>query len=131
MEEELDQIDRNETWELVPRPKYNNMIGIKWVFRDKLNEDGHVTRNKESLISKGYAKVEGIDFEKTFARVSRMEVIRLILAYACSKRIAISYLLQNLRVSLYKPSTSPLSPRPPWTQRFLIWILPQISMMRL
>jgi hypothetical protein len=40
MEEELDQIEKNETWELVPRPKDKNVIGTKWVFRNKLNEDG-------------------------------------------------------------------------------------------
>ena len=46
MDEELDQIEKNDTWELVPRPKNKNVIGTKWVFRNKLNEDGQVTRNK-------------------------------------------------------------------------------------
>jgi hypothetical protein len=46
MDEELDQIEKNDTWELVPRPKDKNVIGTKWVYRNKLNEDGHVTRNK-------------------------------------------------------------------------------------
>ena len=46
MEEELDQIERNETWELVPRPNNKNVNGTKWVFRNKMNEDGHVIRNK-------------------------------------------------------------------------------------
>jgi hypothetical protein len=40
MNEELDQIDKNDTWELVPRPRNKNVIGTKWVFRNKLNEDG-------------------------------------------------------------------------------------------
>jgi hypothetical protein len=89
MEEELDQIEKNETWELVPRPKNKNVIGTKWVFRNKLNEDGQVTRNKARLVCKGYAQVEGIDFEETFSPVSRMEAVRLILAYACSKKIKV------------------------------------------
>ena len=46
MEEELDQIEKNETWELVPRPSNKNVIGTKWVFRNKMNEDGHVIKNK-------------------------------------------------------------------------------------
>jgi hypothetical protein len=46
MDEELDQIKNNDTWELVPRPKNTNMIDTKWVLKNKLNEDGHVTRNK-------------------------------------------------------------------------------------
>jgi hypothetical protein len=87
MEEELNQIEKNETWELVPRRKDKNIIGTKWVFKNKLNEDGQVTRNKERLVCKGYAQVEGIDFEETFAPIARMEVIIMFLAYACSKRI--------------------------------------------
>jgi hypothetical protein len=65
------------------------VIGTKWVFINKLNEDGQVTRNKSRLVFKGYAQVEGMDFEETFAPVVRMEAIRLILAYACSKKIKV------------------------------------------
>ena len=71
MEEELIQIENNETWELVPRPKDKNVIVTKWVFRNKLNEDEQVTRNKAKLVCKGYAQVEGIDFEETFAPIAR------------------------------------------------------------
>jgi hypothetical protein len=85
MDEELDQIKKNDTWELVPRPKNKNVIGTKWVFRNKLNEDGKVTRNKTRLVCKGYAQIEGINFEETYAPVARMEAICFLLAYACSK----------------------------------------------
>ena len=50
MEEELDQIEKNETWELVPIPKNKNVIGTKWVFRKKMNEDGQLIRNKAQLV---------------------------------------------------------------------------------
>jgi hypothetical protein len=70
-------------------PKNKNVIGTKWVFKNKLNEDGHVTRNKARLVCKGYTKVEGVYFGETFSHVSLMEAIRLILAYACSKRIKV------------------------------------------
>jgi hypothetical protein len=73
MDEELDQIEKNDTWEMVPRLKKKNIIGTKWVFRNKLNEDGKVTKNKTRLVCKGYAQVEGIEFEETFSPVSRME----------------------------------------------------------
>jgi hypothetical protein len=75
MNEELDQIEKNDTWELVPRTRNKNVIGTKWVFRSKLNENGNVTRNKAILVCKGYAQVEGIDFEETVSPVARMEAI--------------------------------------------------------
>jgi hypothetical protein len=92
MDEELDQIEKNDTWELVPIPKNKNVIGTKWVFRNKLNEDGQVTRNKARLVCKGYAQIKGIDFEETFAPVARMEAICLLLSYACSKNVKVYHM---------------------------------------
>ena len=59
----MDQIEKNQTWELVLRPANKNFVGTKWVFKNKFNEDGKEIRNKERLVCKGYAQVEGIDFE--------------------------------------------------------------------
>jgi hypothetical protein len=53
MDEELDKIEKNDTWELVTRPKNKNVIDTKWVYRNKLNENGHITRNKSILVCKG------------------------------------------------------------------------------
>jgi hypothetical protein len=72
MNEELDKIEKNDAWELVPIPRYKNVIGTKWVFRNKLNGDGHITRKKVRLVCKGYTQVEGIDFGETFSPVDRM-----------------------------------------------------------
>jgi hypothetical protein len=58
MDEELDKIENNDTWELVPGLKNNNVISTKWVFRNTLNEDGHITMKKTSLVCKGYAQVK-------------------------------------------------------------------------
>ena len=80
MNEELDQIEKNETWELVPIPKDKNAIGTKWVFKDKFNQDGQVIRNKAILVCKQYAQVEGIDFEETYAPVERLEAIKMFLS---------------------------------------------------
>jgi hypothetical protein len=57
-------------------------VGTKWVFRNKQDEHGVVTRNKARLVAKGYAQVTGLDFEETFAPVARLESIRILLAYA-------------------------------------------------
>jgi hypothetical protein len=54
MNEELDQIEKNNTWELVPRPEDKNVIGSIWVFKNKMNEKGQVVRNKARLVCKGY-----------------------------------------------------------------------------
>jgi hypothetical protein len=66
MNEELDQIEKNQTWELVPRPKDKNVVGTKWIFKYKVNKEGQIIRNKARLVCKGYAQVEGIDFEENF-----------------------------------------------------------------
>jgi hypothetical protein len=63
------------------------MIAIKWVFRNKQDQDGIVVRNKERLVAQGYTQVEGLDFGETYASVSRLEVIRILLAYACAHNI--------------------------------------------
>ena len=55
MKEEISQIEKNETWQLVPRPLNKNVIGSKWVFINKLDEAGNITRNKGILVCKGYA----------------------------------------------------------------------------
>jgi hypothetical protein len=81
MQEELNSFKSNEVWSLVPCPK-QNIVGTKWVFRNKQDEHGVVTRNKARLVAKGYAQVTGLDFEETFALVSRLEPIRILLAYA-------------------------------------------------
>ena len=85
MNEEIEQIEKNKTWTLVPRPKDKNVIGKKWVFRNKLNEDGKVSRNKARLVCKGYSQEEGIDYGETFSLVARLEGFRTLLAYATHK----------------------------------------------
>jgi len=80
MDEELGKIEKNDTWELVPRPHDKNIMGTKWIFKNKLNENGEVIRNKARLVCKGYAQQEGIDFEETFAPIARIEAIRMFLA---------------------------------------------------
>lgn len=69
----------------MPRPKDKNVIGTKWVFKNKMNEDGKMIKNKARLVCKGYTQIEGINFEETFGPVVRLEAIRIFLALTCSK----------------------------------------------
>jgi hypothetical protein len=89
MNEELDQIEKNNTWEMVQRPKGKNVIGSKWIFKNKLNEQGQVIRNKARLVCKGYAQIEGLDFDETFSPIARLEAIKMFLTYACHKRFKV------------------------------------------
>ena len=82
LHEELHQFVRNDVWELVPRSKGVNVIGTKWIFKNKSYEHGIVIRNKSRLVAQGYTQVEGIYFDETFAPVARLESIRILLAIA-------------------------------------------------
>jgi len=82
MQEELNQFQRNDLWDLVPKPQQKKIIGTKWVFRNKLNEQGEVIRDKARLVAQGYSQQEGIDYTETFALVARLEAIMLLLSYA-------------------------------------------------
>ncbi|GJZ61409.1 retrovirus-related pol polyprotein from transposon TNT 1-94 [Tanacetum coccineum] len=84
MQEELNQFVANDVWELVPQPRNMKIIGTKWVFRNKLDENGIVSRNKARLVAQGYNQQEGIDYDETYASVARLESIRILLAYACA-----------------------------------------------
>lgn len=61
MQEELLEFERNKVWTLVPRPTHTNLIGTKWIFKNKTDEYHHVVRNKARLVAQGYTQVEGID----------------------------------------------------------------------
>jgi hypothetical protein len=65
----------------VERPK-QNVIGTKWVFRNKQDEHGVVIINKARLVAQGFTEIEGLDFEETYALVARLESVRILLAYA-------------------------------------------------
>nr|GFA23981.1 retrovirus-related Pol polyprotein from transposon TNT 1-94 [Tanacetum cinerariifolium] len=73
LQEELHQFDRLDVWELVDRPLCTNVINLKWLWKNKRDEENTVIRNKSRLVAKGYAQKEGVDFEESFAPVARLK----------------------------------------------------------
>jgi hypothetical protein len=83
MHDELNNFERNKVWNLVERTKdYRNVIGTKWIFKNKQDANGIVIQNKARLVAQGFSQVEGIDFGATFTLVACLESIRILLAYA-------------------------------------------------
>ncbi|GKG46103.1 retrovirus-related pol polyprotein from transposon TNT 1-94, partial [Tanacetum coccineum] len=89
MQDEIHEFDRLEVWELVPRSVYLMVIALKWIYKVKLDEYSDVLKNKAWLVAKGYRQEKGIDFEESFASVSRIEAIRIFIANVASKNMVI------------------------------------------
>jgi hypothetical protein len=86
MHEELENFERNQVWTLVEPPRDMNVIWTKWIFKNKQGEDGEIVRNKARLVAQGFSQVEGLDFGGTFAPVTHLEAIRILIAFAAFKR---------------------------------------------
>ncbi|GJS90063.1 retrovirus-related pol polyprotein from transposon TNT 1-94 [Tanacetum coccineum] len=89
MQDELHQFDRLKVWELVDKPFGKMIIKLKWLWKNKKDEDQTVIHNKARLVAKGYAQEEGIDFEESFAPVARLEAVQIFVAYAAHKSFPI------------------------------------------
>nr|GFB90587.1 retrovirus-related Pol polyprotein from transposon TNT 1-94 [Tanacetum cinerariifolium] len=89
MQEELPQFKRLDVWVLVPAPNNISPLTLKWLFKNKHDEEQTVIRNKSRLVMRGYHQEEGIDFKESFAPVARMEAIRIFLAYATHKSFTV------------------------------------------
>nr|GEX68767.1 retrovirus-related Pol polyprotein from transposon TNT 1-94 [Tanacetum cinerariifolium] len=85
MKEELLQFKRFDVWVLVPAPDNISPLTLKWLFKNKHDEEQTVIRNKSRLVVRGYRQEEGINFKESFAPVTRMEAIRIFLAYDVHK----------------------------------------------
>nr|GEV70517.1 retrovirus-related Pol polyprotein from transposon TNT 1-94 [Tanacetum cinerariifolium] len=108
MQEEINEFERLEVWELIPRPDQVMVITLKWIYKVKLDELGGILKNKPCLVARGYCQEEGIDFEESFASVARLEAIRIFLAYTAHKNMAVyqmdvktAFFNGNLREEVY------------------------------
>ncbi|MCO5611952.1 hypothetical protein L7F22_066212 [Adiantum nelumboides] len=85
MNEKMDALYGNETWELVPLPKGKKPIGCRWVYKVKHNSDGSVSRYKARLVAKGYTHTYGIDYEEMFAPLTKMATVRAVIVVIATK----------------------------------------------
>ncbi|GKE96203.1 retrovirus-related pol polyprotein from transposon TNT 1-94, partial [Tanacetum coccineum] len=88
-QDELHQFDKLKVWELVDKPFGKRIIKLKWLWKNKKDEDQTIIRNKAQLVAKGYAQEEGIHFEESFAPVALLEAVRIFVAYAAHKSFSI------------------------------------------
>jgi len=86
MDEEINAIERNKTWNLVELPKGKEVIGVKWVYKTKSNAEGKTERHKARLVVKGYKQQHGRDYEETFTPVARIETVRAVLSRAAKNK---------------------------------------------
>ncbi|CAM8957077.1 unnamed protein product [Rhodiola kirilowii] len=75
MQKELGEFQQNDVWDLVPGPDGVNIIGTKWIFKNKFDEQGNISRKKAWLVAQGYTQIEGVDFDETFAPVTQLEAL--------------------------------------------------------
>ena len=92
MNDEFESLLKNKTWELVPRPSDQKVIGCRWVYKIKRGLDGSITRHKARLVARGYSQTEGIDYDEVFAPVAHSATIRTLLSFANSNDLEIHQL---------------------------------------
>jgi len=79
MNEVIDAIERNQTWDLVYLPTNKTSIGVKWIYKTKLNEKAEVEKHKARLVAKGFAQQHGVDYDETFSPAANMDTIQVVL----------------------------------------------------
>nr|GFA00401.1 retrovirus-related Pol polyprotein from transposon TNT 1-94 [Tanacetum cinerariifolium] len=87
--EELHQFDILQVWELIDKLFGKTVIRLKWLWKNKKDEDQTVIRNKARFVAKAYSQEEGIDFEESFAPVARLEAVQIFIVYAAYKSFLI------------------------------------------
>ena len=86
MKEELDALSKNHTWDLVTLPPRKSVVGCKWIYKIKTRSDGSIERYKARIVAKGFTQEYGIDYEETFASVTRISSIRALLAVVAASK---------------------------------------------
>ncbi|RVW33283.1 Retrovirus-related Pol polyprotein from transposon RE1 [Vitis vinifera] len=131
MDEEVQALQQNGTWILVPRPVNTNIVGSKWVFRTKYFPDGSVERLKARLVAKGYTQVPGLDYTDTFSPVVKATTVRVVLSLVVTNKwplrqldVKNAFLNGTLTEHVYmEQPPGYIDPRFPTHQSSLIYLL--------
>ena len=86
MDEKIECIKKNQTWEMVDVLKDKDVISVKLFYKTKKDDDGNVQKHKERMVKRGFTQQLDIDFNETFAPVARMDTVRIVLAIAAQKK---------------------------------------------
>jgi hypothetical protein len=82
MTKEYQSIIKNDVWEVVPKPKNEDVVSSKWIYKIKHATDGSIEKYKARIVARGFSQKEGIDYEETFVPIARYTSIRTIIALA-------------------------------------------------
>ncbi|KAL4388206.1 hypothetical protein GQ457_09G012020 [Hibiscus cannabinus] len=85
MDEEIEALNNNQTWELVPKAENCKPVTCKWVYRLKRNSDGTIDRCKARLVAHGFSQSYGLDYEETYSSVAKMVTLRTIFSLAAMR----------------------------------------------
>ena len=89
MDEEIDSIERNNTWELMDLLKGKEYIGVKRVYKTKFDAKGEIVKHKARLVAKGFSQQYGVDYNETFSPVARLDMVETILAIAAKNDLKV------------------------------------------
>lgn len=89
---EMEAVERNGTWELTELPQDRKAIDLKWIYKIKRDANGNIVKHKARIVAKGYVQKQGVDLDEVYAPVTRIEIIRLLLALSAKENWQVRHL---------------------------------------